>query len=168
VQDDSSEITYNKETVLFKAASDYLGQKKTISLSYDRNMRIDIFASSEAAEDKLLVSYFVEDLDDIASSEMAKKEDSTTPKVSLSFELSRSHLLTLNKAEVKIDETVVEEVIPEPKKTEATTENDEAEDSDHESAEESDEPEIETLEDLIDSEVEPEYITTVVPHIIAA
>jgi hypothetical protein len=71
-------------------------------------MRIDIFASSEAAEDKLLVSYFVEDLDDIASSEMAKKEDSTTPKVSLSFELSRSHLLTLNKAEVKIDETVVE------------------------------------------------------------
>lgn len=46
VQDDSSEITYNKETVLYKTDSDYLGQKKTINISYDRNMRVDIYASS--------------------------------------------------------------------------------------------------------------------------
>jgi len=32
-----SEIAYKKEVTLFKQ-SDYLGQKKTINLTYDRNM----------------------------------------------------------------------------------------------------------------------------------
>lgn len=149
--------------MLFKAASDYLGAKKTINLSYDRNMRIDVYAKSSdnAEEETLLLSYFLDDLDEIATSEMAKKEDSTTPKVSLSFELSRSHILTLSKAEVKIDETVVEEVIPESKKPEDTTEE-----SDDENAEKTEEQEgeaqTENLSDSLDSEVE--YITKIVPH----
>jgi len=40
------------------------------------------------------------------------KEGSTKPKISLSFELSRSGLLQLNKAEAKIEETYVVEEKP--------------------------------------------------------
>jgi hypothetical protein len=40
------------------------------------------------------------------------KENSTKPKVTLSFELSRSGIITLNKADAKIEETyVVEEKV---------------------------------------------------------
>jgi hypothetical protein len=113
----------------------------------------------------LLLSYFLADLDEISTSEMAKKEDSTTPKVSLSFELSRSHILTLNKAEVKIDETVVEEVVPEPKKPEDTTE-DSGDENAEKTEEEQGEAQIENLTDLLDSEVE--YTTKLVPHTIPA
>ena len=153
--------------MLFKAASDYLGAKKTINLSYDRNMRIDVYAKSSdnAEEETLLLSYFLADLDEISTSEMAKKEDSTTPKVSLSFELSRSHILTLSKAEVKIDETVVEEVVPEPKKPEDTTE-DSGDENAEKTEEEQGEAQIENLTDLLDSEVE--YTTKLVPHTIPA
>ena len=39
-------ISYEKEVVLYKT-TDYLGQKKTINVLYDRGMRIDVFAVRE-------------------------------------------------------------------------------------------------------------------------
>jgi hypothetical protein len=147
ISTDDSEITYNKETTLFKSESDYLGQKKTINLFYDRDMRVDIYATSSGDEDILLAYYLLEDIEEIAGSDAAKKEDSTTPKVSLSFELSRSHILTLNKAEVKFDETVVEEVIPESKKPGKKSEYDTDEQFDDSATEEE---EVETLSDLLE------------------
>lgn len=49
------------------------------------------------------------DLETFAQNEVALKEGSTKPKVSLSFELSRSHILKVTKAEMKIEELVVTE-----------------------------------------------------------
>jgi hypothetical protein len=114
----------------------------------------------------LLVAYFLEEIDEIATSDLAKKEDSTQLKVSLSFELSRSHILTLNKAEVKFDETVIEEVIPEPKKKEEKSEDDDEKSEEDKSEDEDKEEvaEIEVLADLI--ETEKEYVTKIVPHTI--
>jgi hypothetical protein len=149
ISTDESEITYNKETTLFKSDSDYLGQKKTINMFYDRNMRVEIFATSEGEDDTLLAYYLLEDIEEIAGSAAAKKEDSTTPKVSLSFELSRSHILALSKAEVKFDETVVEEVIPEAKKPETKSEDDSDEQFDDDSSAKEEEG-VETLSDLLE------------------
>ena len=43
-------------------------------------------------------------IEEVANYEVAKKEGSSKPRISLSFELTRSGLLQLNKAEAKIDE----------------------------------------------------------------
>lgn len=55
-------------------------------------------------------------INEAANSTVAKQEGSSQPKVTLSFELSRSGLIQLNKAEVKIEETyTVEERQPSKK-----------------------------------------------------
>ena len=69
-------------------------------MNYDTNMLIEIFAGDEH-----LASFTVNGLDEIASSELQKKENVTKPRVTLSFELSRSGILQLNKAEAKVEET---------------------------------------------------------------
>lgn len=38
------EIKYEKEVVLYKSDKDYLGQKKTIQLTYDKGMQIEVHA----------------------------------------------------------------------------------------------------------------------------
>jgi hypothetical protein len=58
----------------------------------------------------------LDDIREIAINTMALKEGSSKPKVSLNFELTRSHLLKLNKASVEITETIKEEVKPKKKK----------------------------------------------------
>ena len=56
-------------------------------------------------------------------SEVAKKEGSSKPRISLSFELTRTGLLQLNKAEGKIEEVYeVENKVKKPKKIEVETE----------------------------------------------
>jgi len=45
-EDGEKPVSYEKEVVLFKK-TDYLGQKKTINLIYDRGMRIEVFAVRE-------------------------------------------------------------------------------------------------------------------------
>jgi hypothetical protein len=52
--------------------------------------------------------------------EMFKDPKTTKPKVSLSFELSRSGLMQLNSAVLKADETVMEEIKVEKKKSKKT------------------------------------------------
>jgi hypothetical protein len=75
-------------------------------------MRIDVFAEDGDKKEKL-VTYTVKGIDQAASSDVANQEGSSQPKVTLSFELSRSGLIQLNKAEAKIEETYnVEERVP--------------------------------------------------------
>jgi len=100
---EDSEITYKKDFTLFKQ-SDYLGFKKTISMSYDRNMLIKVFAVWSCGHEEHLADYTLDGIEKIATNEIALKEGSTKPKLTLSFELSRSHILKITKADAKIDE----------------------------------------------------------------
>jgi hypothetical protein len=95
-------VNYERNYVLYKK-SDYLGQRKSLSLTYDTNMKIEVYYDSEPKE--LLATFTINGIDDVATNEIAKKEGSSKPKVSLSFELNRSGLIQLNKAEAKIEET---------------------------------------------------------------
>lgn len=83
--------------------TDYLGQRKSLSLTYDTNMKIDVYAVDGDSTEHLS-TFSVNSLDDIATNDVAKKEGSSKPKVTLSFELTRSGLIQLNKVEAKIDE----------------------------------------------------------------
>lgn len=144
---ESEEVSYFKDTTLFKT-TDYLGQKKTIALFYDRSFTVDIWGrkSPSDSEDSLLQTYTV-DMTDVMSNEVMSTEGVTTPKVSLSFELTRSHLIQLNKAEAKVDEIVRELIVPE-KAEEPSEDSDEAFDED-ETAEPT-ESESEQLSELIE------------------
>lgn len=115
-QSESEEgINYNREVVLYKQ-SDYLGQKKTVNLNYDKGMKVECFKVTPQDEgeaiEELLVTYDLDEVEKYATNEIALKANSTTPKVSLSFELSRSQFIKLKQVQVKIDETVVEEIKP--------------------------------------------------------
>jgi len=90
--DENADNSYWRESNLFNKQTDYLGAKKTINLSYDRNMKIEIYQTRDG-EDVLLTTYVLDNIDELASSEAASKEDTTGLKVSLSFELTRSYLL---------------------------------------------------------------------------
>lgn len=80
-------------------------------------MMIDVFAVYDQVEGEpekepeLIQQFKLEELRDIANNTMANKDGSSKPKVSLSFELTRSHLLKLNKVTAEITETYLEEVV---------------------------------------------------------
>lgn len=122
---ENSEITYSKDFTLFKT-SDYLGMKKTINLSYDVDMMVQAFAVYPDGSEQHLIDVELKEIEKIANNDAAKKEGSTTPKVSLSFELNRSQILKVTKAEVKFDEFVRTEIKPEVKKVEDKKEEAEA------------------------------------------
>lgn len=63
-------------------------------------------------EAELFTTYTLNEIAEIAGNEMAMKGGSTKPKVSLSFELNRSHILRLTKVSAEIIETKIEEVTP--------------------------------------------------------
>ena len=63
------------------------------------------------------------------------KEGSTKPKVTFSFELSRSHLFRLKSASAVIDEKVIEEVVVEKKKPEEKEEANNEENSEEQNSE---------------------------------
>lgn len=115
-------------------------------------MKIDVFAvredDGEEPTYEPLVSYSLPELDEIAKKDVVVKEGSTKPKVSLNFELSRSHLFKLNGATVSVDEKVIEEVVIEKKK-------EEKEETDAESKEEGNDTEsAEKKEDEGEAEAE--------------
>ena len=116
--DDSEDdaIVYDKETVLYKQ-TDYLGQKKTIHLFYDVNMRIEATALHPDGTEEELAVFELQDIEKIMEKEVMQKETTTKPKVSLSFELSRSNIFQLNSAKVNAEETVLEEVKSEDEDT---------------------------------------------------
>lgn len=127
------------------------------------------------------------ELAEIANNTIAIKEDSTKPKVSLSFELNRSHILKLTKVSAEIIETLVTEVKPkegkkkdekkdEDKKDEDNKTDDDKKDESKESEEkkEGDTPDKKEDEpkdgekkpeaDAVVEEPKKEYKTTKVPH----
>lgn len=110
-------------------------------------MQIDVYSEDGEKKEKL-ATFTVKGIDEVANNTVARKEGSSQPKVTLSFELTRSGLIQLNKAEAKIEETyVVEEKPPVKSKilnvtkdnsTDNTTEeNANSTNSDNESSEES-------------------------------
>ncbi len=96
------------------------------------------------------------ELDEIAKKDVVVKEGSTKPKVSLNFELTRSHLFKLKGATVSVDETVIEEIIPEKVEVEKEA-NEKAEtDADAENDEEFDDNEEADQTKKTEEENEPE------------
>lgn len=85
-----------------------MGQKKTIALTYDRAMKIDAYALNEDETSEHLATFELQDLDEISTNDIAIKEDTTKPKVSMSFELSRSNIIKINKVNVSMEETKIE------------------------------------------------------------
>lgn len=75
-------------------------------------MFIEVVGVWPCGREEHLMQVTLDEIDKIAGNDIASKETSTTPKVSLSFELTRSHLLKVTKAEVKFDELVREEIKP--------------------------------------------------------
>lgn len=169
-------MVYEKETVLYKR-TDYLGQKKTIHLNYDVNMLISATAVHPDGSEEELISFELNEILNITKKDMFEKETTTRPKISLAFELSRSHLLQLLSAKINVEETVLEEIIPEIKeekksddkseKTADETDDSQAEATEEEKTEEStDEAAEESTEEATEevAEVEKEYKEVVVPH----
>ena len=114
---EEDKVTYNRKYTLYKN-SDFLGQKKTLTLTYDTDMKIKVYLENQEENTKVHYATFtVNGIDEIANSETTKKEGSSKPKVSLSFELSRSALVSLNKAEAKVDELYEVEEKIKPNKT---------------------------------------------------
>ena len=104
-------MQYTKTYQLYKT-TDFLGQKKSLTLTYDTDMKIDIHLDHVDGTKEHISTFNVSGIDEVAKNDIAQKEDSSKPKVTLSFELTRSALLQLNKAEAKVDETVVVEDKP--------------------------------------------------------
>jgi len=133
-------------------------------------------------EAELFTTYTLNEIAEIAGNEMAMKDGSTKPKVSLSFELNRSHILRLTKVSAEIIETKIEEVTPkkeekkeekkneekEEKKEEETAKEGEDSEKKEESTEEakSEEPvkEGEDAEKKVEEDPKKEFKTSTVPH----
>jgi hypothetical protein len=62
--------------------TDYLGAKKTIAFSYDRDIKIDVFAGYSDNQE-LLATYSFDEITEIANSDIATKNGSSTPKLTL-------------------------------------------------------------------------------------
>lgn len=121
VSNNSNGIQYERSFTLYKL-SDYLGQKKTLNLNYDTNMKIDVYAGLDSEGDHL-ATFTINGLDEIASSDLLKKDNVTRPRVSLHFELTRTGLLQLNKVDAKVDETYWQDITPAQNKTKKSKAN---------------------------------------------
>jgi len=123
-------------------------------------MRINVYAVN--GEDDLLplVTYELPELDEIAKKDVVVKEGSTKPKVSLNFELTRSHLFKLNTASVSVDEKVIEEIIVEMKEEDKKEEGESSEDlsgtDDEEAKEDDDEANGDEGEKQEEEEAQPD------------
>lgn len=102
-------------------------------------MKIEIYHGQDG-EGEHIATFTVNGLDEIASSELLKKEGVTKPRVTLSFELSRSGILLLNKAEAKVEETYYVDA-PKPKKSSSNATSNETDANNTESTQNETKPE---------------------------
>jgi hypothetical protein len=79
-------------------------------------MKIDVYAGLDS-EGEHLATFTVNGIDEIAASDLLKKENVTRPRVSLHFELTRTGLVQLNKVDAKVEETYWQEITPVQNKT---------------------------------------------------
>ena len=178
--DSEDAVDYHKEVTLYKK-SDYLGQRKTINVIYDRAMLISVYNIDEDSEDGAaadlkdltpIVQYALPDIDTIMDYDVVKKEGTSKPKVSLTFELSRSQIFSLQKAQVSVDELVREEIKPKKvEKEESDSEEDFVDDEDAEKTEkeaekeeENETPDAESADETETEIAEPEFTEKIVPH----
>lgn len=141
----SSGIQYDRTYTLYKK-SDYLGQRKTLNLNYDTNMKIDVYAGEDSEGDHL-ATFTVNGIDEIAASELLKKENVTRPRVSLQFELTRTGLIQLNKVEAKVEETYWTEITPPTNKSKKAKKNGESnETATNETSTEEETPKVEKVQ----------------------
>jgi hypothetical protein len=100
-------------------------------------MIIDVYSEEEGGEGKRekLATFTVTGIEDVAINDVALKEGSSKPKVSLSFELTRSGLIQLNKAEAKVEELVYVEDKPSKTKKSKSSSSSSSAASDEEPAE---------------------------------
>lgn len=112
-------------------------------MNYDKNMQVDVYAVHYDGKEEHLSTYVLDGIETVANSEIAKRENSTTPKLTLQFELSRSHLLSVVKSELKYDESKLVP-IKKPNVTNSTNSTDSTDDTDSS---------------------EPEYEEKIVPHV---
>lgn len=75
--------------------TDYLGQKKTVNLNYNKAMKVECFMLNPEGPEELLVTYDLDEIEKHATSEVALTPNATLPKVALQFELSRSQFIKL-------------------------------------------------------------------------
>ena len=90
-------------------------------------MLIEATALHPDGTEEVLRRFELVDITRIMEKDVMQKESTTRPKLSLSFELSRSHLIQLLSAKISADETVMEEIVP-PKLEKKETEKKEEED----------------------------------------
>lgn len=94
-------------------------------------MIIEVF-DVKGSSKELIQTYKLDGISEIAQNDVSKKEGASKPKVTLHFELTRSGIFALNKAEAKVEELYfVEEKPkkkPEPKLKEDKTETEKTED----------------------------------------
>lgn len=108
---EDEDVNYEKVARLFRRG-DILGLKKSLSLTYDQDMRIELFRGDKEPETdavdhlELLTTFELAGIGALKENSVAKKEGSSKPKVSLSFEMTRSGFVELSKVEAKIDELV--------------------------------------------------------------
>jgi hypoxia up-regulated 1 len=126
-------------------------------------MKIDVYAVHPQTDEQHLATYIIDEIDSIAKNDIAIKEGSTTPKLTLKFELTRSHLLQIEKAEIKIEELVRTEVPQNKTETEETEETAEVVETEEgvEAVEKTSEEEVAPVEV---EEVEPVFEEKMVPH----
>lgn len=55
-------INYHREVVLYKP-TDYLGQKKTVNLNYDKAMKVECFMQNPDEDEELLVTYNLDEIE---------------------------------------------------------------------------------------------------------
>ena len=79
-------------------------------------MKIDVYAGLDSEGDHL-ATFTVNGIDEIAASDLLKKDNVTRPRVSLQFELTRTGLLQLNKVDAKVEESYWQEIPPVQNKT---------------------------------------------------
>ena len=150
-EEQEDRIVYEKDTILYKR-TDYLGQKKTIHLYYDVSMRIEALMVKEDGSEEPYTSWDINIAKLIEDKDVLRREKVTRPKVSLSFELSRSHLFLLNSAKVNVEETVLEEVVKEASKEDEKKEDEQKEEEGSE--DKSDEDGDKAADDQADSKDE--------------
>ena len=160
LENSESELDYTKDVVLY-SRTDYLGQRKTIHLEYDMNMRITAANVNDDGTEEDIASFEITDISRILLKEVFKNGNTTTPKISLSFELNRSNLFQLSAAKLSTSETT-HELIEKPKpvkkgKKDKKEENDEDFDEDESSTSDKDEATSAEIDDAqADEEATPE------------
>jgi hypothetical protein len=116
-------------------------------------MKIDVYSEGSDKREHL-ATFIVGGIDEVSQNEIAMKNGSSKPKVQLSFELTRSGLFSLNKAEAKIDELYEVEERPTKKKANKTKNEDNVEKPKQEGEENTENPENKATEETEKTEKE--------------